>query len=766
MSGYEDVKIKVGYAGRTEILTLKLRDGELAPYDLDREYKVIGRSTDRVDAIAKVTGAAKYTYDKNLPKMLFGRMLRCPHANANVKSIDLEAARKMKGVYAVLDLSLEARRASKRFAWDAVAAVAAETEALAEEACRAIKVEYEVLPFAVRTRDAMKDGAPQVGRRDDVNVNAMDRRLRRRRRESAEDYAARLADLEKKRDAEWERIAQEAHAVVEENFETQCQTHTSLETHGVVCDWDGDKLLCYASTQATFNVQRELRGAAGAGDVRVLTEYLGGGFGSKFSAGVEGVTGAKLAKEAGRPVKMMLDRREEHTSVGNRPDSIQKIKMAVAKDGTILGYRARVWGTPGSGAWGAGARNDTMYELGQVDKLEYGVRTNTGSLRAMRAPGWPQGVYALEQMMDIAAEKLGMDPLAFRKLNDQHLVRPYEFAIGAERIGWKKRKKRAGADRGVMKRGFGCAGTEWFAKGGGGAKCKVRIFPDARVEIRNGSQDIGTGTRTIMGMVAAEELGLEPEQISTFIGDTTDPRGPASGGSTTAPTLTPAARSAADAAKKELLDLVAQARRADAKDLDLFDGYVVRKRGSRRENLMRFDEACALIEDDFIEVEPRRPRNIDEGFTQTNAGAQFAEVEVDTETGEVRVLRVVAVADGGKIINAKTAESQVSGGVIQGVSYALFEERVMDPQKGHMLNADMESYKIAGPVDTPEIDVVLVDVANGFNATSCMGLGEPPVIATAAAIANAVHNAIGVRVTSIPITPKKVLEALAREEKK
>jgi CO/xanthine dehydrogenase Mo-binding subunit len=762
----EDVKIKVGYAGRTEMLTLKVREGDLVPYDLDREYKVIGRSTDRVDAIAKVTGAAKYTYDKNLPKMLHGRMLRCPHPNANVKAIDFSKAEKMKGVHAVLDLSLEARRASKRFAWDAVAAVAAETEAIAEEACRAIEVEYEVLPFAVRTRDAMKPDAPQVGRRNDVNVNVMDRRLRKRRRESNEDYAARIAEVEKERDAEWALIEKEAHLIVEDEFETQCQTHTSLETHGVVCDWDGENLLCYASTQATFNVQRELRSAANARDVRVQTEYLGGGFGSKFSAGIEGVTGARLAKKAGRPVKMMLDRREEHTSVGNRPDSIQKLKMAVAKDGTILGYRVRSWGTPGSGSSGAGARNDTMYELGKVDKIEYSVRTNTGSLRAMRAPGFPQGVYALEQMMDIAAARLKMDPLEFRNKNDRHLVRPHEFEIGAAKIGWKNRNRKPGSGRGPIKRGIGCAGTEWFARGGRGASCKVRIFPDGKVEIRNGSQDIGTGTRTIMGMVAAEELGLEPELIDTFIGDTNDPKGPASGGSTTAPTLTPAARVAAHKAKLQLLSLVASAREADLGDLDLFDGYVVKKRGSRRDRIMSFEEACALIIDDFIEVVGDGPSNIREGFTRTNSGAQFADVEVDTETGEVRVLRVVAVADGGKIINAKTAQSQVSGGVIQGVSYALFEDRVMDPQKGHMLNADMESYKIAGPVDTPEIEVVLVDVANGFNLTSCMGLGEPPVIATAAAIANAVQNAIGVRIKSIPITPKKVLEALAREEKK
>ncbi|MEE9392663.1 MAG: xanthine dehydrogenase family protein molybdopterin-binding subunit [Planctomycetota bacterium] len=763
----QEIKIKLGFGDQREEVTLELRDGELIPYHLDREYSVVGGRDDRVDGIAKVTGAAKYTYDRNLPKMLFGRILRSPHPNADVKSIDLSPALKMKGVHAALDLTKQFRTSSARFAGCEIAAVAADTEFIAEEAIKAIKVEYELLPHAVNTIDAMKPGAPKVGRNNQKNVLRKVRAGRGKRGESQQDRAARIEAMLADRKERFEQARKEADHVIEAEFDTPCQTHTSLETHGVVCDWNGGNMICYASTQGTFNTARELNQHIDMDNIRVFCEYVGGGFGSKFSAGREGITGGLLARETKRPVKLMLNRSEEHLAVGNRPDSIQKITMALKKDGTILGYQARVWGTPGSGSNGPGARNDGMYKLGERDKIEYAVRTNTGALRAMRAPGFPQGVYALEQMMDMAAEKLGMDPIEFRQRNDGHKIRPYEFELGAQRTDWKKkRSNKAGSDKGRVKSGIGCAGSEWFARGGGGAQVQIRIYKNGQIEARNGSQDIGTGTRTIIGMVVAEELGLKLSDIQTFIGDTRDPRGPASGGSTTAATLTPAARQSAHDAKVELLQILAEAKEWKVDDLDIQGGQLVKKKGSKYVAQMTFKEACALMTDDLVDVTSKRPRNSRTGFSGTNAGAQFAEVEVDTETGEVKVTKVCAIADAGKIINEKTSISQVRGGVIQGVSYALFENRLMDSVGGHMLNDNMETYKIAGPVDCPEIDVVLVDVANGYNSTSVMGLGEPPVIATAAAIANAVYDAIGVRVTSIPITPRKVLEALAQKEKK
>jgi xanthine dehydrogenase YagR molybdenum-binding subunit len=601
--------------------------------------------------------------------------------------------------------------------------------------------------------DAQKDGAPQVGRGSQRNVEPSGRRRR--------------GDSDKRAATYTERTAGADHRVAG-RFTTEVQTHTCLETHGTVCSWEGEDLLCYASTQATFNVAREMsseRGAVRANSTHVICEYVGGGFGSKFSAGREGITAALLARDSGRPVHLMLDRREEHTSVGNRPNSNQEMEMAVKNDGTILGVRIRSTGTAGSGSRGGGAQNDAFYNLGFVDKIAQTVRTNTGAQRAMRAPGWPQGIFALESLMDMAAEAIKIDPVEFRLMNDNHKIRPEEFRIGAKLAGWK-RKRKAKSRRGPLRTGIGCAGSQWAARGGRGAGFTVRIHRNGTVETRNGSQDLGTGARTITGMVVAEELGIGMDRIKTFIGDTRDPRGPASGGSTTTPTLTPVARLAGFRAKEQLLEMVAAEYKWNAADLDLRDGLVIKKGGKKAPRRVTFAEACALMEDDLIEVTEQRRSNTRNGFSSTNAGCQFAEVEVDIETGKVHVTRVVAVQDAGKIINPLLARSQVRGGVIQGVSYALYERRIMDRQEGRMINADLESYKVIGPKEMPEIDVHFPDVLNGYNNTSTMGIGEPPVISTAAAIANAVAHAIGVRVMSLPITPRKVLEALAAKEKK
>ncbi|MCB9832652.1 MAG: xanthine dehydrogenase family protein molybdopterin-binding subunit [Planctomycetes bacterium] len=764
----QTITIKVGFGDQVRELVVTIGEGDIPPYQVGDRHDEVGQRRNRVDAVAKVTGRARYTYDRKGAGMLYGKMLRSPHANANIRSVDLSKALTMPGVKAALDFVEVFKDRSARYAGCSVAAVAAETEAQAEAALDAIVVDYQVLPFAVTTEAAMAEAAPQTGRGDDRNVSA--RGLRDG--ESAADFLARIADQDQA-----VQEAMKGQTVVSGRFSTSVQTHSALETHGVVCDWDGDNLLCYCSTQGTFGVRRDATASPQlrARNARVVAEYVGGGFGAKFGLGREGVAGALLAKRAGRPVRLMLDRREEHVDGGNRPDSFHDLSMAVGRDGKIVALKARNWGTPGNGSGGAGARNQAYYAIPLVDKVELNVRTNAGGARAFRAPGYPQGIFALESLMDMAADAIGLDPLEFRRRNDPHPIRIHEYDLGAERAQWQKRRNRnPGAGSDPIKRGMGMAATEWFNPGGGGASCLVRIMRDGTVEVRNGAQDIGTGTRTVMGMVVAEELGLRIDQVETFIGDTRDPQGPGSGGSTTIGSLTPAARLAGYRAAEQLLGLVAGQTGWKAEDLRLRGGMVVRKDGGRLPREMSFAQACALIADEAIEVTEKHPmvgsgRNASanyEGFADTNSGLQFAEVEVDTETGKVRVLRVVAVQDSGKYLNPKTAESQIRGGVIQGVSYALFERRIMDRHQGHMLNADLENYRVVGALETPEIDVVLVDVANGKNNTSVMGLGEPPTIATAAAIANAVANAIGARVTSLPITPRKVLEALAAKGRK
>ena len=359
-------------------------------------------------------------------------------------------------------------------------------------------------------------------------------------------------------------------------------------------------------------------------------------------------------------------------------------------------------------------------------------------------------------MIDEIAEAIDMDPLALRKKNDLSEVRQAQYKIGANEIGWDRRRKKPGSDKGPVKGGLGMASSLWYHTGGKGSIVKCRIDKDGSVLVANGAQDLGTGTRTVMAMIAAEELGLKPAQVEVRLGNTTDGMGPASGGSKTAASIGPATRRSVHVAKRQLLEAVAASIGGDASKMDLKGGRVV---GASK--ALQFNQACGLLRagvetnetsDDSDFSHPR--------FASGIAGCQFAEVEVDTETGRVRVKKIVAVQDCGRVIDPLLARSQINGGVIQGLSYALFEDRRLDPATGDMVNPNFLDYKIAGALETPEIVSVPFSVANGINHVSMSGLGEPPTVATSGAIGNAVANAVGVRIRSLHMTPDKVLAAL------
>ena len=352
---------------------------------------------------------------------------------------------------------------------------------------------------------------------------------------------------------------------------------------------------------------------------------------------------------------------------------------------------------------------------------ENDVFLHAGPAAAFRAPGHPQGAFGLESAMDELAEKLGIDPLALRDRNDEHLARREERRIGAEKFGWAELRKRR--DGGSVKRGVGFAQGLWYNFDGPPSAAEVIVHDDGSVEVRSGVADIGGGIRTACAQVVAEVFGIKPEDVRVRIGDTSFPQGPPSGGSMTTQLLTPAVRLAAERAK------------AQWKPGQTARGYADRARdyGGWRD---------------------------DNPFTATIGGAQFAEVSVDTETGIVRVERVVAVHDCGRPVNRLAIESQINGGIIQGVSYALHERRVLDRGSGRMMNSDMEHYRIAGSKDVPRIEVTILEQLRGRSNTDVSGIGEPATVPTSAAIANAVAHAIGKRVRSIPITPARVLEAL------
>jgi xanthine dehydrogenase YagR molybdenum-binding subunit len=382
----------------------------------------------------------------------------------------------------------------------------------------------------------------------------------------------------------------------------------------------------------------------------------------------------------------------------------------------------------------------------------------------MRAPGWPQGYFGGELFVDELAQKAGIDPLAFRQKNDPQVIRKEQWQLGAEKFGWSKcRTPKPGTpmpgDDPRWLRGAGLASARWGGMGSPGRPphgITCRIMQDGSVETRSGAQDIGTGMKTVMTVVTAEELGIPTANVKAFMGNTGDPSGPGSGGSTTTPSLAPAVRHAAYLAKQELAQIVAKHLAVKVEEIRWEGGKV-----GAGAPMLSWTDACKLIGPNPIEVRGQRfPNYKSEPFNNGVCGCQFAEVLVDTWTGMVRVVRMLAIQDCGIVIAKKLAESQVLGAMIQGLSYALHEQRILDRRSGRMVNGDFLRYKIAGPQDMPEMECIMMSVSNGHTNCSAVGLGEPPSVAAPAAVANAVFNAIGVPVRHLPITPEKVLKAL------
>jgi xanthine dehydrogenase YagR molybdenum-binding subunit len=734
------VTYKAGYDGVERELTVEIHESDAAPWGLDARLALVGGSHPRPDGPAKATGAARYTYDVARPRTAVAGSLLSPFAHARLAAADEAAARAVPGV---LDVRVQPGK-ELRHAGEACAVVVAETERALKDGLRALAARFAPLPAAVTTEDAMRPGAPTVEGSSNVVID--DRRGRQGNPEAA---AKALADSEIR---------------VEAEYRTQIQTHSALEPHGSLSDpgAEGGPTI-WASTQATGSFRGLGRPLSGEDrPARVIVEHMGGGFGAKFGPLPGDQAAADAARRLQRPVRYMCTRREEHLIGGNRPDSIQRLKLGGTKDGRITALVAETFGTAGNGTGGAGANNTMVYRLGAVAGTQAAVRTFTARGAAFRAPGHPQGFFALEGILDLYAHRAGLDPLAVRLENDRHPLRALQWKIGAEKIGWaEQRRRKPGSDRGPVRRGVGCAAARWGNPGGGRWNVEVKLEKDGAVEVRNGAQDLGTGTRSVLQVVVAEELGCELARVAVALGDTRFPDGPGSGGSTTAPSLAPAAREAALRAREQLEALLALEWKTDPDKVRLERG-AFRGPGGKQAS---FVEACGLIGEQGLTAVGQRRENwrAADGLGET-AGCQFAQVAVDVETGVVKVERVVAVHDCGRVINALTARSQVNGGVIQGVSYALFEEKLLDRAQGDMVNPTLDTYRIAGMADCPTIDVVLTSVVSGFNNVGVMGLGEPATVPTAAAIANAVFHATGAQVRELPMTPARVLAALARKD--
>jgi xanthine dehydrogenase YagR molybdenum-binding subunit len=752
---------------------------EAPPLAANAQLSWIGKSVPRINGRAKVTGAARFTVDMKLPGMLHGRLLRSPHAHARLVRLDLGAAAKYPGVRAVLAINETAGRAVEApagdmsaprrvlYVGDIVAGVAATTPRAAEEALRLIRAEYEPLPFVVDIESARNPDAPAV----------FERPVHGEGYAGAIESAAPMAQRGNVRGPNTAGSRGDANAglaradvAVEGEFRTQVQTHCCMETHAVVADWRSDGLTAYASTQYTAGVRAELAQVFGLplSRVRVVVDAMGGGFGSKSGAGNYMRAAVRLSRQAGAPVRIALDRREEQLDSGNRPATVQKLRVGAKKDGALTAIALDTYGTAGVGLGaGVGFFAQGLYTCENFSISQSDIFINAGPGCAMRAPGNVPGAFALEQAIDELAEKLGIDPLVLRDRIDPSAVRAAERRAGAERFGWSRRHA-PGSDRGPVKRGVGVAQSHWSANINTHASCEVRLFRDGSVELLSGVQDIGSGIGTVLAQVVAEELGLRPEDITVRIGDTNFPPGPPSYGSLTTASITPPARNAAYRVLRELLRAAAPELGAPAETLIARGGRIATADGAHG---MSFREAAARLRTERISAVASRSDDYG-GFArkfgemaqarQPLGGVQFAEVAVDVETGVVRVERVVAAHDCGRPMNPKQTESQVHGGILMGVSYALYENRIVDRHTGHVLNADLEHYKIARSRETPAIEVMLLEHYQGISATDAYGIAEPSNIATAPAIANAVYNATGVRVRQLPMTPATVLAALGQ----
>jgi len=740
------------------------------------ETKVVGKPIPRIDGYERVSGTAVFPADELLPDMLYAAILRCPHANAMVKKVDLSKAREMPGVRAVIsDADAEAKipwfssptdrtkTISRLFdphcrhEGDEIAAVAAETPLQAWDAVRAIQVEYEKLPFVSDMESALKPGAPAVlegGNRAPQGAGI-------KRGDVAQGFA-------------------EADVVLEETYRTPTQMHTTLETHGSVARWDGDFLTIWDTSQGPFPTQQNLARILNMpiSQVRVIARYMGGGFGSKLDLGKYTIIAVLLAKKTARPVKLFLTREETFLVTGNRPAHIMKVKAGVKKDGTLTALQLDGIGEVGAYPAGTSVAYlfGDLYKCPNVLVQETQVFINAGQNRAFRAPGFPQGAWALEQMMDALAEKIGMDPVDFRLKNFTPLCqaegnKPLTSAglrdcliEGAKVFGWKEARARAKGS-GPWVRGVGVASGMWGSPGRPPSTAILKYYPDGSANLAIGAADLGTGTKTVMAQVVAEELGIPLSKIHVENADTgtTEFTGP-SGGSKTVMADSPAVRAAALEVKARLIDMAADQLKVPAAALEIKDGEIVSRLGPQK---VKFAELQQLgMQRVIVGVGSRGPNPPDKSIRPF--ATHFAEVEGNVRTGEMRVLRWVSAQDSGRVMNLLTYRNQVIGGMTQGIGFGAIERRILDAsQTGKMVNANWHDYKIPTAKDIPpDFKLVPIDLHdNECDTTSTKGLGEPAKVPAAAAVANAFYNATGIRITAGPIGLAQVITALADRRK-
>ncbi len=724
--------------GRFEEVWLVVDEDQLAQWPAG-ERDTVGRSATRVDGAGRARGEALFTGDIRLAGMLHAAVLRSPHARAAVKRIDLAPALQATGVRGAIGpgdcppLTDECH-----FEGAPVAAVAADTFEQAVAALELIEIEWDV-------REPILDGDEAVARGSLLGTRPNER-------------------------GNLEQGLAEADVVVEATYRTQVVMHTSMETHQSVSRWTGDTLEIHISTQYLWGVRSDLAEALDipADKVRVVCDYMGGGFGSKNGPDDHGFISAVLARTTGRPVRCALTRREELLAAGNRNATIQRLVVGARADGTLTALGGEYVNAVGWSGWNAMIEGpmQTLYACPNVRTVTNGAQLNLPPMKAFRAPGYVEGTFGLECLLDELASKLDLDPLEIRRLNyaerttsggefsSKELLECYRRA----EPHWERRHEVRARSTETVKRGVGLASQIWFGGGGPPSYAWIRVGSDGRAAVVTATQDVGTGTKTALAQIAAEELGIPLDHVTFAVGDTS--RGPystLSAGSSTLPSMGPAVRAAAGDARRQILDLAAQRFDVPVGTLELHDASIVFRDG-RREPLT---DLLGLLQSSQILGSGARGPN-PTGMSVLTFGVQVAEVAVDVETGEVTVERIAAIHDVGRVINPLGASSQIEGGIIQGIGHTLSEHRLNDPATGAVLTRTLDAYRVPTIADVPEIVAELVDVPDEqLTNLGSKGLGEPPIVPVAPAIANAIRDATGADVRSLPISREEMLRALA-----
>jgi xanthine dehydrogenase molybdenum-binding subunit len=739
-----------------------------------KPYKVVGKKVERVDAYERLSGEAKYASDIYFPGMLYAKMLRSPLPHAKVVHIDASKAQALPGVRMILTASdvpdhaihrrpnpptvvMPVLSSTARYVGDEVAAVAAEDEETCEQALDLIKVDYEKLPFVLDAEEAAKPNAPKIY--PDGNVI----------REPADTIVR----------GNVEEAFKQADVILEDTYRTHMIQHATLEPRVTVVGWSGKRLTVWDSHKGPFRLRTDLARAINlkVNQVRILTPFIGGDFGDKGNIERQHVVCAIIARKTGRPVRLEFTREENFIGAHHRYPTTWHLKFGAKKDGTLTAMQIKLYADLGAYYHQDFAYNSLevpkgVYRCANVRMEGYNVFTNKPEAGQMRCVGHPAAMFPEEVHMDRLAEKLGMDPVAFRLKNharkedgDQDRKVPFASCgmeecvkLGAERIGWKTNWKKPGTSSGPVKRGIGVAFQN--CRHGGitpPMSAVIKLDPDGSVELMSGLNDSGGGQKTAMAMIAAEELGIPYEAVQVTTGDTdstTDTGVP--GGSRGTPSTGLAVLAAARDAKNQLLDVAAELFKAKREDLEIKDGQVVIKTENRS---VPFREILSRSPSPII---GRGSGKVPQNVALHTFGAHFAEVAVDTRTGKVEVLRLVAAHDVGQVISRVGCENQIQGGAIMGIGYGMLERQYIDEQTGACVNPNMVDFKVPSILDVPMVEPIMVEPDDPYGPYGAKGVGEPPYGVPAPAIANAIYNAVGLRFNEIPINIRALLDGLGK----